>query len=180
MGLQMFAGVNQLQASYAAEEAAADAAEAQIEEYERQAEETRRMAQEDKSERSREADREFAALQVSSVDAGGLGTVNLLRLAGDIGGQEGYDLAKIRRNEKNAMGSLLAAAKGERATFKAYQKEQKYLRRGIAIGTLTNMGSTAMSMMMGGFSGGATGTGATPTSTSFTTTHMSTSGWTKP
>lgn len=150
-GMQLLGGISQTMASQAAEEAAADAAEAQIQEYERQAEETRRMAQEDRSDRAKEADREFAALQVAAAEGGGLGTINMLRLTGEIGADEGTDIARITKNEHQALGSLLFAAKGEKAKLNAYRKEQKYLRQQISIGTAGSLFGTGVAYRSGAF-----------------------------
>ena len=86
-------------------------AEAELVEFDRQREETNRIAAEDKSDRVLQADKQFASLLVSMIESGGAGTQNESRFAGEIGGYEGVDLARIEGNRRGDVESLRSRQK---------------------------------------------------------------------
>jgi len=116
-------------ASNAATQASWDAAAAAIAENERQAEEVRRMAMDDRSDRVREADKEFAALTVAAVEGGGLGTINLARLSQQVGAYEGRDLERLYRSEVNELGALMSASQAQQKRHQAYSAQQQFHRQ---------------------------------------------------
>lgn len=118
-------------ASHAAQQASYNAAVAAIAENERQAEEVRRMTLDDRSDRVREADREFAALTVAAIEGGGLGTINLARLSQQLGAFEGRDLDRMYRTEKSELGALLAASKAQQARHQGYAAQAHFQRQQI-------------------------------------------------
>ena len=110
-----------LAANASAKRAADSAAAAQQAELQRQANEEGRIATEEKSDRAREADKEFASFLATSASQGGaLGTVNAFRGAQEIGFIEGIDLARISANSRGRLGRISASsasvARGARRT----------------------------------------------------------------
>ena len=100
------------EATRLANEQANAQADAEIAEFDRQREETNRIAAEDKSERVIEADKQFASMIVSMIESGGAGTSNEGRFAGEIGGYEGIDLAKIESNRRGDIETLRSRQSG--------------------------------------------------------------------
>lgn len=150
MGLQIAGAMSARSASNNMLSQARNSAQAQIDEYARQAEEARTEAQEDRSDRAREADREFGALHAALADGGGLGTVNLLRLVTEVGAAEGRDFDRITRMEKNRVASLKAGAVATKQEYEAKAQQVKAENRANLIGVL---GSGVR--ILGGAVGGA-------------------------
>ncbi len=97
-------------------------AAAQQNELARQAGEEKRISAGERSDRVRQADKEFASfLAVSASTGGALGTVNVFRGAQEIGFLEGIDLARIDANSKARLGRIGAdsASVGRRARSSA-------------------------------------------------------------
>jgi len=160
---QFASDVNAVHASIEAEKAAKQSAEAQIAETERQAAEVRAASQEERSDRSRQADQELAALTVAMSDGGGLGTINLLRLGGQIGADEGRDLARSSHNEQQALGALASKGLAAKREYQAYKVQARSQRRQIVYsGIASSMGAglnVAGSGSGGGSGGGSAGGG---------------------
>ncbi len=95
-------GASMLMANRAANEqqrAAEEAAVRQQEELKRQQDRADLVAQEEKSDIAREADRRIGEMLAFQADTGAT-TMGIARLAGDIGGIEGLDIARIESNRK--------------------------------------------------------------------------------
>lgn len=96
--------------------AAAEQANLEIEELERQRGEVQKQARAEKSDRAREADKQFASMVASMADNGGAGTQNESRFGAEIGYYEGIDLARVESNRKNQIASLHAEQIASRQT----------------------------------------------------------------
>ncbi len=95
--------------------AAQDVAEREAAELERQKDEEKINERSKRSDRAREADRQFATMLVSMADNGGAGTGNAARFAGEIGFVSGIDLARISGNSISKRAALSAKQDASRA-----------------------------------------------------------------
>ena len=120
--------------------------QAEVEELSRQQGEIDRNTAEKKSDRVREADKQFASMIVSMGEMGGAGTVNEARFAVEIAANQGLDLARIESNRRADIRSVEAskAASKSRATTAAssgaIQKKAsdiRFLGSGLSIATTT-------------------------------------------
>jgi hypothetical protein len=117
----------------------------EIEERDRQRVETGRQAQEQKSDRVREADKQFASMIVSLSEVGG-GDHTAGRFAGETGLYEGLDLARIegnRRRQVSALHSEQIASRNNALSFAkqgASQKKQNFFN---FLGGAASTGMTA-------------------------------------
>ena len=100
-------------------------------------------AQQDKTERSRQVDREIASLRVISGETGGLGTVTSQRLIGQAGYFAGLDLARIEGNRKRASDAVQQNKEAARVgalntitdvTYKSYQTQRDAAFRFVGSG----------------------------------------------
>jgi len=94
-------------------------AEAADKEAARQQGEANLQAQSEKSDRQAQADRELSSMLVAFEAAGGAGSANVTRAAGDIGGVAGLDLARIEANRRNRVASLQSEKKSAAQKAKA-------------------------------------------------------------
>ncbi len=115
--LQAVQGIMGVIAAGQQSSAAQEVAEREVEELERQKEEEELNERAKRSDRAREADREFATMIVSMADNGGAGTGNALRFAGEIGFISGIDLARISGNSIGRRAAM--TAKQQAATARA-------------------------------------------------------------
>lgn len=116
-------------ATSAANSAAQQQAQAQQAELARQSKEENRIANEERSDRAREADKEFASFLARGASTGGaLGTISMTRGAQEIGFIEGIDLARIEGNRVARQGAIGArsatVARGARRAAKTSRVNQ--------------------------------------------------------
>jgi len=120
LGLKVGQTVIQNKALADSSEAAINQSEAEIQEFDRQREEQDAVAAENKSDRVREADKQFASMITALADNGGSGTAAEARFAGEIGFHEGLDLARIEGNRTRgdeALKSRQGASKNRAVDF---------------------------------------------------------------
>lgn len=137
--------VGQAMAADAAADAAAEQADAQIQELERQAEEENRIAAEKKADRVREADKALASMVNSLGASGGLATANESRFAAEIGGHEGFDLARIEGNRASANQARVAEGTAIRRDARAARTQANFAILGAGL----EFGATAVGTQQG-------------------------------
>ncbi len=115
--LQAVQGIMGVMAAGQQASAAQEVADREVAELERQKEEEEINERSKRSDRAREADREFATMIVSMADNGGAGTGNAARFAGEIGFISGIDLARISGNSIGRRAAM--TAKQHAATARA-------------------------------------------------------------
>lgn len=81
------------------------------------------QSDQEKSDRAKEADRQLSSLRVISGEAGGLGTVNYTRQAGEIASFEGIDIARIEANRDRTIQSLQSQKEGGAITARSQLRE---------------------------------------------------------
>jgi hypothetical protein len=109
--LSTFSQIGSANASFAAEQQAADANfELNQAEAQRQQVEANRIAAEDKSDIVRRADAELSTIRAQVGDIGA-GNTSLIRALVEVGGVEGLDLSRIEANRLGRVGQLQAAKK---------------------------------------------------------------------
>ena len=116
-----FGFLSSMQEQQAAEQSAKD----EIDELYRQQQEANKAAQEQKSDRAREGDKLYASALVAMETVGGAGSQNEARIAAEISGNTGLDLARIEGNRRREVGalraSMRAARKGAASAIRASQ-----------------------------------------------------------
>ena len=115
-----------------------DAADAQGEELTRQQEETNLISQEQRSDRARQASKDFASMTVAMAESGGAAGQNEQRFGGEIQYLNGLDLARIEGNRRNQVAALQADKRSVRAGGAAARTSAGF---GIVSGTLDILGS---------------------------------------
>lgn len=95
--------------SWKEQEAIREDAKNQMDEATRQQKEANLRAQEERSDRARQADKQFASAMVAMEAIGGAGSQNEKRAGDEISGHAGIDLARIEGNRRRQVDALQAA-----------------------------------------------------------------------
>jgi hypothetical protein len=136
-------------------EAQNEQARLEIEERDRQRKEAGKQAQEQKSDRVRQADKQFASMIVSLSEVGG-GDHTEGRFAGETGLYEGLDLARIegnRRRQVSALHSEQVASRNSALSFAKQGAAQKQANFFNFLGGAAKIGLAASSVSKGGGGG---------------------------
>jgi hypothetical protein len=111
LGVQALMSISSAQQQ---QEAAVDQFKAEDKELTRQQTEANLQAQEQKSERAREADKQFASMVTSMEALGGAGSMDEARFGVEIGANSGLDISRIEGNRRREVEALQSSKQASR------------------------------------------------------------------